>query len=426
MIDVKRLRTSFEEVEANLRRRHIDLADLTQAQAFDERVRVLSSERDEVRARVKSLSKSVGEAHREGDKDEAARLAGESRELGDVERRLDIEVTDVEQALREVMLGIPNEIADSVIDGASEDDNRVTVEPAPREWADHQRVPHWEIGKELGILDSERAVRMSGSMFNMFRGAGATLARALCQIALDRNADAWEEVRPPTLVRTETMISTGHLPKDSINMYAVERDELWAIPTAEVPLTSMARDEVFTEDDLPRRMMAFTPCFRRESGSAGKDTRGLLRMHEFDKVELMAYATPAQAESVMFEILDRAKGLFDALGLQTRVLEICAGDLGVSHHKSFDIEAYSPGVDAWLELSSCSWYSDYQARRANVRYKPVAGGGNQIVHTANGSALAVPRAWATLVETHRQPDGSVVIPEVLRPYMRGIDVIRPK
>jgi len=262
-------------------------------------------------------------------------------------------------------------------------------------------------------------------MFVMYRGAGAAMVRALCQLALDRNADLYEEVRPPTLVRTDTMISTGHLPKFEEDAYHLERDGLWAIPTAEVPLTSLARDEILDEAALPMRMMAHTSCFRREAGSAGKDTRGLLRVHEFDKVELLAYSTPEGAADLHAEILARAEGLIAELGLAYRVLDLCAGDLGNSSARTFDIEVFAPGVDRWLEVSSVSWFSDYQARRANIRYRPSDGPGTEICHTLNGSALAVPRVWAAIVEVYRQPDGSVIIPDALRPYMRGADRITP-
>ncbi len=284
-------------------------------------------------------------------------------------------------------------------------------------------MPHWDIGTELGILDLERAVKMSGSMFTMFRGQGATLVRALCQAALDRNSDAFEEVRPPTIVLTDTMISTGHLPKFVDDAYHLERDDLWAIPTAEVPLTSLARDEILEEADLPLRLMAYTPCFRREAGSAGRDTRGLLRVHEFDKVELLAYATPEQAAGVHADILQRARDLIAELGLTYRIVDLCTGDIGNSAARTFDIEVYAPGVDMWLEVSSVSWFSDYQARRANVRYRATGAKKPEVVHTLNGSALAVPRVWAALVETHRQPDGSIHLPEVLHPYMRGATTI---
>lgn len=427
MIDVRRLRTNPDEVRANLARRHIDLEPLDRAIEIDSSVRQFSAQRDEMRSQVKTLSKEVGDAHRQGDKDAAAQLSARSKELGEEEKALDRQVSALEEELRDILLVVPNEISADTIDGASEDENVVRkVVNERNDWATHQRVPHWDIGAELGILDGERAVKLSGAMFQMLRGAGARLSRALCQFALDSNADAWEEIRPPSIVKRETMVSTGHLPKFSDEAYWIERDDLWTIPTAEVPLTSMSRDETLDEADLPVQMMAHTPCFRREAGSAGKDTRGLLRVHEFDKVELMAYATPDQAPAVFEEILARAEKSMQALGFTYRLLDICAGDLGQSHHRSIDIEAYAPGCDQWLEVSSVSWYSDYQARRANVRYRPAGGGASQMVHTCNGSALPVPRVLATLLETHRQSDGSVVIPEALRPYMRGLERIVPR
>jgi seryl-tRNA synthetase len=284
-------------------------------------------------------------------------------------------------------------------------------------------VPHFEVGAELGLLDMERGAKLSGSMFPLFRGAGARLLRALSSWALDRHADAFEEVRPPTLVLTDTMQSTGHLPKFEEDAYHIERDDLWAIPTAEVPLTSMWRGDILDEADLPLRLTAVTSCFRREAGAAGRDTRGLLRVHEFDKVELFAYATPEEAPSLLEDMVARAESLLRELGLQYRLLDLCTGDLGISAARTFDLEVYAPGVDQWLEVSSVSWCTDYQARRASIRYRPSGGGSPVLVHTLNGSALAWPRIWAALIETGRQADGSVVLPEVLAPYLRGETVI---
>ncbi|HEU4841189.1 MAG TPA: serine--tRNA ligase, partial [Ilumatobacteraceae bacterium] len=328
------------------------------------------------------------------------------------------------EALRDLLLVVPNLIHAAVPDGASDADNPVVRGPfhLPGSYPEHQRVPHWETGTALGILDNERAIKISGSMFTMTRGLGARLGRAICQLALDRNADAFEEIRPPSLVTTATLTATGHLPKFADDAYAVERDGLWLIPTAEVPLTSIYGDEILAADDLPLRLMAYTPCFRREAGSAGRDTRGMLRSHEFDKVEILAVTTPEQAPAMLDELVARAEGAIEALGLPYRTIEICAGELGQSHHRSFDVEVYAPGVDQWLEVSSISWFSDYQARRANIRFRRAGGKGTDIAHTLNGSALAVPRVWAAIVENHRQPDGSVVVPEVLRPYV-GADVI---
>lgn len=248
--------------------------------------------------------------------------------------------------------------------------------------------------------------------------------RALTNFALDDHLrGGFEEIRPPTMVKTATMVSTGHLPKFSEEAYHVERDDLWAIPTAEVPLTSLGREEVLDEGLLPMRLTAATSCFRREAGAAGRDTRGLLRVHEFDKVEVLAYATPSQAADVHAELLARAEGLLAALGLEYRVVDLCTGDLGSSSARTFDLEAYAPGTDRWLEVSSVSWFSDYQARRANIRYRPSRGGPPAFVHTLNGSALAWPRIWAALVEVNRNADGSVKVPDCLRGYMGGQEAI---
>ena len=428
MLDVRRFRNEPDLVRSGLARRGEDPTSVDVVIDLDARSRQLAADRDELRARIRTLSNEVGQLMREGRREEGAELQAESRALGAREKELDAAADAVAAELRDVLLRLPNLPAADAPDGASEDDNVVTRVEAfdPDRYGDHQRVPHWEIGEELGILDVERGAKLSGSMFVMYRGAGAALVRALCQLALDRNADLYEEIRPPTLVRTETMVSTGHLPKFVDDAYHLERDDLWAIPTAEVPLTSLARDEILAEDSLPMRMCAHTSCFRREAGSAGKDTRGLLRVHEFDKVEILAYATAEQAPAIHAEILDRAESTVAALGLPYRVLDLCAGDLGNSSARTFDIEVYAPGADRWLEVSSVSWFSDYQARRANVRYRSASGKGTEVCHTLNGSALAVPRVWAALVEQNRRPDGSVVVPEVLRPYMRGLEVIEAR
>ncbi|TVR27149.1 MAG: serine--tRNA ligase [Ilumatobacter sp.] len=433
MIDVRRLRAEPDAVLAALARRASEDVDaqVTQARRLDERLRDLTGERDGVRARINELSKEVGRLRREGDVAAAESLQVESRGLGAAEKELAVEHERTAAALRDLLLVIPNLPHPDVPDGATDADNPVVAGPfVPETFPEHTRVPHWETASALGILDTERAAKISGSMFTMQRGAGATLARALCQLALDRNADAFEEIRPPSLVLTSTLTATGQLPKFADDAFAIERDDLWCIPTAEVPLTSVYAGEILDEADLPVRMMAYSPSFRREAGSAGRDTRGMLRAHEFDKVEILAVATPEQAPALLQEFVDRAQGIIEALGLPFRIIEICTGDLGQSHHRSFDIEVYAPGCDQWLEVSSVSWFSDYQARRADVRFRrrdvqgnPVKG--TEIAHTLNGSALAVPRVWAAIVENFRGPDGSVTVPEVLRPYMRGLERIEP-
>jgi seryl-tRNA synthetase len=427
MIDVRLLRTDLEGVQAAMARRGRPelVSDLAVAARLDERLRNLAAERDDLRRAVNDLSKQVGRLRGQGQLEEAEAAQRESKSLGEQEAGLNEEARTVEEELRQLLLRIPNLPSPLAPDGASDADNPVlrVVGHDPDSYQPWQRVPHWETGAALGILDNERAVKISGAMFTMPRGLGATLSRALCQLALDRNADAFEEVRPPSLVTTATLTATGQLPKFADDAFAVERDDLWCIPTAEVPLTSIAAGEILDEAELPVRMMAATSCYRREAGSAGRDTRGMLRAHEFDKVEILAYTTPAQAPAMLEEILGRAEGTIAALGLTYRVIEICTGDLGQSHHRSFDVEVWAPGAQQWLEVSSCSWFSDYQARRANIRYRPAGEKGTQVVHTLNGSALAVPRVWAAILETYRQPDGSVLLPEVLWPYLRGHRVI---
>lgn len=428
MLDARRLRTDLDVLRASLARRGVAPDELERAARLDEQRREITAGQEELRARIKSLSKEVGSLRRSGRAEEAAPLMEESRRLGAEEKGLAGQVEAIGSELHQVLLGIPNLPSQDCPDGQRAEDNvELRVEGFdPDVYGAHQRVPHWEVGEQLGILDLPAGAKLSGSMFPLYRGMGAALVRALCQLALDRNADAFEEVRPPTLVRSETMVSTGHLPKFSDEAYHVERDDLWAIPTAEVPLTSLARGDILAEDELPWRLMAHTSCFRREAGAAGRDTRGLLRVHEFDKVEILAYATAAQAPAVHADLLARAEGSLAALGLAYRVVDLCAGDLGASAARTFDIEVYAPGCDMWLEASSVSWFTDYQARRANIRYRASDGGKVRFVHTLNGSGLAVPRVWAALVETYRRPDGAVDVPKVLQPYLRGAEVIEAR
>jgi len=421
MLDIKLIRNEAELVRAGLARRGDDPAAVDHVLELDAKLRALGTERDDVRSEVNQLSQQVGELHRAGRADEAGELQERSKELGQRERELSDRADELQAEVRLALLSIANLPAPDAPDGLTEEDNVVvrSAELPADAYGDHQRVPHWEIGAELGILDVDRAVRMSGSMFAMYRGDGAHLLSALINYGLDRNRDAFEQVRPPTLVRTETMIGTGHLPKFSDDAYQLERDDLWAVPTAEVPLTSMVAGEVLEERDLPMRLMAHTSCYRREAGSAGRDTRGLLRVHEFDKVELYAFCTPDQAQAMHQEILERAEQAIIDLGLAHRVLDLACGDISGAGARTYDIEVYAPGADRWLEVSSVSWCTDYQARRANIRYRPDGRKGTEFVHSLNGSGLAVPRVWAGIVETYRQPDGSVTIPEVLRPYMGG-------
>ncbi len=425
MIDIRLVREDAAAVKAALARRGVDPGEVDRLVALDAELRAAVGVRDDLRATVKALSKEVAEARRAGDRARADELAARSRAAGEEERSLHVAADRAQEAVREALLYLPNLPAPDAPDGDGPEDN-VLARSWPSEppaYGASQRVPHWEIGAELGLLDMERGAKLSGSMFPLYRGTGARLLRALSSFALDSHADEFEEVRPPTLVLTETMVSTGHLPKFAEDAYHLERDDLWAIPTAEVPLTSMWRGDVLEESELPLKLTAGTACYRREAGAAGRDTRGLLRVHEFDKVELFAYSTPGQAPALLESMVARAEGLLQALELRYRVLDLCAGDMGNSAARTFDLEVYAPGVDQWLEVSSVSWCTDYQARRAVIRYRPGGGGSPVFVHTLNGSALAWARIWAALVENGRREDGSIALPGVLAPYLGGETVI---
>jgi len=430
VIDIRYLRSEPDTVRELMARRNkpelIGLLD--EALGFDGRMREITAERDGIRQQVNELSKQVGTLRRNGDDKAAEGLQAESRSLGDKEQSLAAETDEVTSKLQDVLLRLPNIPHADVVVGTDDSHNPTITGPMnlPASFHEHQRVAHWDTGVALGILDNERAVKISGAMFTMQRGAGATLARALCQYALDSNADAFEEIRPPSLVSTATLTATGQLPKFADDAYAMSKDDLWCIPTAEAPLTSIHAGEVLAEADLPIRYMAHSSCYRREAGSAGRDTRGMLRSHEFDKVEIFSIATPEGAPAMLTELITRVERVIANLGLPYRIIEICTGDMGQSHHRSFDIEVYAPGCDAWLEVSSISWFSDYQARRGDIRMKRTGQKGTEFAHTLNASALAVPRVWAAIMENFRQADGSVAIPSVLHPYMRGTTVIHPK
>ena len=430
MIDIRFLRSEPDTVRGLMARRNKPelLGLLDEALGFDGRMREITAERDAIRQQVNELSKQVGALRRSGDDQAAEGLQAESRSLGDKEQSLAAETDEVTAKLKDVLLRLPNIPHADVVVGTDDSQNPTITGPVnlPASFPDHQRVAHWDTATALGILDNERAVKISGAMFTMQRGAGATLARALCQYALDCNADAFEEIRPPSLVSTATLTATGQLPKFADDAYSMSKDDLWCIPTAEAPLTSIHAGEVLAEADLPIRYMAHSSCYRREAGSAGRDTRGMLRSHEFDKVEIFSIATPEGAPAMLTELITRVERVIANLGLPYRIIEICTGDMGQSHHRSFDVEVYAPGCDAWLEVSSISWFSDYQARRGDIRMKRTGQKGTEFAHTLNASALAVPRVWAAIMENFRQEDGSVAIPTVLHPYMRGTTVIHPK
>jgi seryl-tRNA synthetase len=366
VIDQRLLRTDLDGVKTALARRlrPTILQEVEESARLDTRLREITAERDGIRARVNTISKEVGQLRRDGNVEAAEALQAESKSLGESEKGLAAEHDELAAALNALLLGIPNIPHVDAPDGMAEEDNPVVKGPIGLNdsFPEYQRVPHWETATKLGILDNERATKISGAMFTMQRGAGATLARALCQYGLDLNADVHEEIRAPSLVSTATLTATGQLPKFADDAYAIERDDLWCIPTAEVPLTSIYAGETLDDSELPIRVMAHSASYRREAGSAGRDTRGMLRAHEFDKVEILAFATPEQAPALLDDMVARAERAIAGLELPYRIIEICTGDMGQSHHRSFDIEVYAPGTDSWLEVSSISWFGDYQAR----------------------------------------------------------------
>ncbi|MBL8981626.1 MAG: serine--tRNA ligase [Gemmatimonadetes bacterium] len=356
-------------------------------------------------------------ARRKRNKEDAEELIAAGRLLGEEIAGLEYELGQSQADLDAILLDLPNVTLDEVPAG-DESANRIEKSwGTPRDGAGCK--PHWELAAQLGILDLERGAKISGSGFVVMRGAGARLTRALMNLFIDLHTreHGYEEVWVPVLVNRRTMIGTGQLPKFEEDMYAIRDEEMYLVPTAEVPVTNLYRDEILTGAELPRGFVAYTPCFRREAGAAGKDTRGLLRLHQFDKVEIVRYTTPEQSPEEHERLTRHAETLLERLGLPYRRVLLAAGDTGQSSAKTWDLEAWAPGVGKYLEVSSCSTFTDYQARRANIRYRPAAGEKPRFVHTLNGSGLAFPRVIACLLEHYQQPDGTVRLPEVLHPYM---------
>lgn len=417
MLDIRRIREDRDAVVAALGRRGEGFGPLVdRVLELDARRREALTEVNDLKARRNAVSKEVGLLKRNGE--DADELIAEMRTVGERIAHLDGEAGVAEGALQELLLEIPNTPADEVPAGG-EECNVVLHERGEVPTFDFTPVPHWELGESLGILDLPGGARVTGSGFPVLRGMGARLQRGLISFFLDRHVDEYghTEVRVPYMVNRDAMTGTGQLPKFAEDSYQVERDDLWLIPTAEVPVTNLHAGALLDGDRLPVLLTAYSPCFRREAGAAGKDTRGLLRVHQFDKVELVRYERPEDSRAALEALTAQAEGLLDDLGLRWRRVLLAAGDLGFSAALTFDLEVWAPGVDAWLEVSSCSVFTDYQARRADIRFRPAHGEKPEFVHTLNGSALALPRIVAALLETHQQADGSVRLPEVLHPYV---------
>lgn len=418
MHDVRLLRERPDDLREAMRRRGALDALAPQIDRFlrvDQERRLLQQAVDERKAARNAVSQQV--AQRKRAKEPAEELIAKGREMGEEIARLDQELAAAERAVDAILYEIPNVPLPDVPEGGEDANVIVRHWGTPRP-SDGVR-PHWEIAAAQGLFDIERGAKISGSGFVVYRGGGARLIRALMNFFLDRHTEqhGYEEVWPPALVNRASMTGTGQLPKFEDDAYRIADDELFLIPTAEVPVTNLYRDEELPAAMLPKGFCAYTPCFRREAGSAGKDTRGILRMHQFDKVELVRYSTPEDSAAQLELLLGHAEAMLQALGIPYRVKLLAAGDTGFSSAKTYDLEAWAPGVGAWLEVSSCSTFTDFQARRANIKYRPAAGEKLRHVHTLNGSGLAFPRTIACILEHYQQPDGSVVVPEVLRPYL---------
>jgi seryl-tRNA synthetase len=418
MLDLRLLRSDPDAVkEALAKRGDATLSGaIDEVLAADEQRRRAIAEVEELKARRNEVSKKIGMLKRRGEDAEALIL--EMRGAGERIGELDQVVSLAEARIRDVLLGVPNMPLGEVPPGGEGDSVLV------RSWGEKpsfsfEPKPHWDLGEALGILDLPRGAKISGSGFPLLRGRGARLQRGLIDYMLDLHTTrhGYQELRIPYLVTAETMTGTGQLPKFAEESYVTQRDELWLIPTAEVPVTNLHRDEILDGESLPLRLTAYSPCFRREAGAAGKDTRGLLRVHQFDKVELVRYEAPERSRAALDEITGEAEAVLQALGLPYRVLLLAAGDLGASSAMTYDLEVWAPGVGKWLEVSSCSVFTDYQARRANLRFRPAPGEKPEFVHTLNGSALALPRLMVALLEQYQEEDGSIAMPEPLHPYL---------
>ena len=423
MLDLNTLRDKPETVKQALNNRHMDPGPVNRILTLDEQRRTLIQEVETLKAERNTVSKEIGRM-----KDAAARQAKieEMRQVGDRIDTLDSDLRGVEEEMNDLMIALPNLPDPRTPLGADESENVVvrTVGAIPQ--FDFEPQPHWDLGPNLGIINFEQGVKITGSRFYVLSGAGARLQRALIAWMLDLHVrQGYIEKYTPFMVKGQTLFGAGQLPKFEDNLYHDHEEDLWMVPTAEVPLTGLHMDDVLEESSLPLHYCAYTPCFRREKMSAGRDVRGIKRGHQFDKVEMYKYCLPENSPAELEAMVADAEETVRLLGLTYRVVQLCTGDLGFGSAITYDIEVWAPGCNEWLEVSSLSDVTDFQARRANVKYRPQDGGRLRHVHTLNGSGLGLPRTLIAVMENYQQADGSIVVPEVLKPWMGGIDVIRP-
>lgn len=423
MLDLKFLRANFKEVKEKLKFRGEDLTDLGRFEELDAKRRELIAQTEELKSKRNEVSQQIAQLKRE--KQDADHLIVEMREVGDRVKQLDEELRSVEEELELLLLSIPNVPHESTPVGETEDDN-VEV----RKWGeikqfDFEPKPHWDLGTDLNILDFERASKVTGSRFVFYKGLGARLERALINFMMDLHMDehGYEEILPPYMVNRTSMMGTGQLPKFEEDAFKIKEEDYFLIPTAEVPVTNLHRDEILSGDQLPIAYTAYSACFRSEAGSAGRDTRGLIRQHQFNKVELVRFVKPEDSYDELEKLTGHAEKVLQLLGLPYRVLSMCTADLGFTAAKKYDIEVWIPSYETYREISSCSNFESFQARRANIRFRRDTKAKPEHVHTLNGSGLAIGRTVAAILENYQQEDGSIQIPEVLRPYMGNKEFI---
>ncbi|UZJ78982.1 serine--tRNA ligase [Fictibacillus sp. KU28468] len=424
MLDLKYVRANFDEVKEKLSKRGEDLTGLDRFVELDEKRRELIGETETLKSKRNEVSKQVAEFKRE--KKDADHLITEMREVGDRIKSIDDDLRTVEEDLNHLMLTLPNLPHESVPVGETEDDN-VPV----RHWGDIQEFAfepkaHWDLATDLDIVDFERAAKVTGSRFAFYKGAGARLERALINLMMDYHEDkhGYTEILPPYMVNRESMTGTGQLPKFEEDAFKIREEDYFLVPTAEVPVTNLHRNEILTAEELPKGYVAYSACFRSEAGSAGRDTRGLIRQHQFNKVELVRFVKPEESYEELEKLTGHAEKILQLLKLPYRVLSMCTADLGFTAAKKYDIEVWLPSYGTYREISSCSNFESFQARRAQIRFRREAKGKPEFVHTLNGSGLAIGRTVAAILENYQQEDGSIVIPEVLRPYMGNKEVIK--
>jgi seryl-tRNA synthetase len=427
MLDLNFVRGNLEIVEAKLRARGMDPeALLGNFRELDRERRSRITQAETLQAQRNKLSQEVARSRKAGaDASQITAVMDQTRELKQETDELERSAAQAEATIRELLARIPNLTQDSVPAGKSEADNVEVMRWGQQPVFDFVPKPHWELGESLGILDLQRAAKISGARFAVYWGLGARLERALASFMLDVHTreHGYFEVLPPFLVNSDSLFGTGQLPKFAEDLFKTEGSDHWLIPTAEVPVTNLYRDEVLEETKLPLSLVAYTPCFRSEAGSYGKDVRGIIRQHQFQKVELVKFARPDQSNEEHEKLTGHAEAILQRLHLPYRKVLLCAGDTGAASSKTYDLEVWLPGQGLYREISSCSNFEAYQARRANIRYKPLNKNKSELVHTLNGSGLAIGRTWLAILENYQQADGTVRVPKVLQPYMGGAEVI---